>query len=239
MDQYKDFSTEAVLVREQAETILQDKRRVTPLPTTVAELQQRVTELELHSIESDLFQKKEQNRHKNHFQYQALLLNSVGQAVIATDRNGYITFWNSAAEKLYGWSGVEALGRDIMDTIVLEQSKEQGAEIIASLARGESWSGEDMVKHRNGTAIPIHVFDTPVLDESGTLIGIIGVAHDISAQRQAEEHLRRTNQALADFQNAIQQVSIVSKTDKQGVISYFNDKFVAISGLRCSPKAGQ
>lgn len=239
MDQQQNSETEALDLHKQAEKILRDKRQITPLPSTVAELQQLVTDLELRSIESDLHQKKEQSRHKNYSQYQALLLNSVGQAVIATDKNGYITFWNSAAEKLYGWSAEEAIGRDIMDTIALEQSKEQGAEIIASLARGESWSGEDVVMHRNGSAIPIHVYDTPVLDESGTLIGIIGVAHDISAQKQAEEQLRRTNQALADFQNAIQQVSIVSKTDKQGVITYFNDKFVAISGYSALELIGQ
>ncbi|MBL7993417.1 MAG: PAS domain S-box protein [Candidatus Kapabacteria bacterium] len=239
MDQQQNSKTESLDLRTQAEKILHDKRRATPLPSTVAELQQLVTDLELRSIESDLLQKKEQSRHKNYSQYQALLLNSVGQAVIATDRNGYITFWNSAAEKLYGWSTEEALGRDIMDTIALEQSKEQGAEIIASLARGESWSGEDVVRHRNGSAIPIHVYDTPVLDESGALIGIIGVAHDISAQKLAEEQLRRMNKALADFQNAIQQVSIVSKTDKQGVITYFNDKFVAISGYSSYELIGQ
>lgn len=239
MDQQQNSETEALDLHKQAEKILHDKRQITPLPSTVAELQQLVTDLELRSIESDLLQKKKQSRHRNHFQYQALLLNSVGQAVIATDRNGYITFWNSAAEKLYGWSAEEALGRDIMDTIALEQSKEKGAEIIASLARGESWSGEDVVRHRNGSAIPIHVFDTPVLDESGDLIGIIGVAHDISTQKQAEAQLLLSNKALADFQNAIQQVSIVSKADKHGIITYFNDKFVEISGYASEELIGQ
>ncbi len=239
MDQQQNSTTEAVLIRTEAEKILADKRRATPLPSTVAELQQLVTDLELRRIESDLLQQKKLNRHKNHFQYQALLLNAVGQAVIATDKNGFITFWNSAAEKLYGWGAEEAIGRDIMDTIALEQTKEQGAEIIASLARGESWSGEYIVKHRTGAAIPVHVYDTPVLDESGGLIGIIGVAHDISAQKEAEELLRRTNQALADFQNAIQQTSIVSKANPQGIITYFNTKFLAISGYSASELIGQ
>lgn len=239
MNQQQNSTTEAVLIRTEAEKILANKRRATPLPSTVAELQQLVTDLELRSIESDLLQQEELNRHKNHFQYQALLLNSVGQAVVATDKNGFITFWNSAAEKLYGWDAEEAIGRNIMDTIALEQTKEQGAEIIASLARGESWSGEYIVKHRTGTAIPVYVYDTSVLDESGGLIGIIGVAHDMSVQKEAEELLRRTNQALADFQNAIQQTSIVSKANPQGIITYFNTKFLAISGYSASELIGQ
>lgn len=239
MKQFNDFSIDAALVRRQAEKILQDKRRITPLPTTVADLQQRVTELELQRIEADVKRKQLQHQHRNYFEYQATLLHSVGQAVIAVDMNGVITFWNTAAEKLYGWSKEEILGRNIIGTIAFEPSKEQSTEIVTYLTSGESWSGENVVKHRNGSAIPIHVFINPVLDESGTLIGIIGVSHDISERKQYEEHLFRINQVLSNFQDAIQQVSIVSKTDKRGVITYFNDKFVEISGYTSSELIGQ
>ncbi len=50
---------------------------------------------------------------KNRLRLQAQLLDSVNQAVVATDLDGCIVFWNRFAEKLYGWTSEEALGRDV------------------------------------------------------------------------------------------------------------------------------
>src|SRR6185295_8466822 len=74
--------------------------------------------------------------------FQANLLNAVGQAIIATDAAGIVTYVNRAAEHLYGWAAEETRGRTILDVTVPQVSQRQAEEIMAHLSRGESWSGE-------------------------------------------------------------------------------------------------
>ena len=114
------------------------------------------------------------------------LLGVVGQAVVVTDKAGTITYWNAFAEKLYGWSSDEVLGRNIVDVTPAETTQEQATEILASLSRGDSWSGEFMVQKRDGTKFPAYVTDTPVLDEAGAVVSIIGLSLDITERKQVE-----------------------------------------------------
>ena len=69
--------------------------------------------------------------------FQANLLGAVGSAVIATDLNGIVLYWNPAAEKLYGWSSSDALGRNIVDVAPAPQSQEQAGEIMKQLGERE------------------------------------------------------------------------------------------------------
>jgi PAS domain S-box-containing protein len=80
--------------------------------------------------------------------FQATLLNAVGQAVIATDAAGTVTYVNQAAENLYGWRAEEAEGLSILEVTVPQVSQTQATEIMTQLSRGESWSGEFLVQHR-------------------------------------------------------------------------------------------
>ncbi|HEY0006589.1 MAG TPA: PAS domain S-box protein [Pyrinomonadaceae bacterium] len=129
----------------------------------------------------------EQKRAEEAIQFQAHLLDTVEQAVIATDLDGNVSSWNHFAEKLYGWTREEALGHSILDLTPAVGSEEYAAEIMSSLQRGESWSGEIIVRARDGKTFPAMVTDTPVYDEHGTLIGIVGVSADITERKRAEK----------------------------------------------------
>ncbi len=141
-------------------------------------------------------------------QFQARLLDTVEQAVIATDAAGIVTYWNRAAERLYGWSSAEALGRDVGELTVPEIAQSQAQAIMARLQAGESWSGEYSVRRRDGSTFPAIVTDTPVRDSAGALIGIVGIATDISAQKQTEAALR---QALAELRLGHAQLRALSQ----------------------------
>ena len=123
--------------------------------------------------------------------FQGTLLNAVGQAVIATDTAGTVTYVNQAAENLYGWRAVEAEGRSILDVTVPQVSQTQGAEIMTQLSQGESWSGEFLVQHRDGRVFPALVHDSPVFNNKDELIGVIGISSDITERRQAEIRMQR------------------------------------------------
>ncbi|PQV63334.1 PAS domain S-box-containing protein [Abditibacterium utsteinense] len=128
------------------------------------------------------------------------LLNIIGQAVIVTDAAGIVTYWNDFAEKLYGWSSSEALGRNILNLTPADMTKEQGAEIMARLTQGESWSGEFLVQKRDGTPFPAYVINTPVLDQDGQVVSIIGLSLDITERKRAEERLQQSEANLAQAQ---------------------------------------
>ncbi|HYE14116.1 MAG TPA: ATP-binding protein [Pyrinomonadaceae bacterium] len=119
----------------------------------------------------------------------AQLLDAVEQAVIATDLSGTITYWNRHAELLYGWSAAEAVGRNVMEVTPAAASHEQAAEIMARLTEGKSWSGEFLVRRRDGSTFPAHVTDSPILDAEGRLVGVVGLSVDITERVRAEEAL--------------------------------------------------
>ena len=124
--------------------------------------------------------------------YQANLLNTVGQSVIVTELSGKIICWNRFAENLYGWSADEVIGKNIMDVTVSYASKEQAVEIMERLNAGEIWSGDFLVQRRDGTTFPAFVTNTPIVDDQGVLIGIIGASSDVTERKEVEEELRQS-----------------------------------------------
>ncbi|MEW1953060.1 PAS domain S-box protein [Terrabacter sp. NPDC080008] len=103
------------------------------------------------------------------------LLHSLGHAVIATDTQGTVLFWNGAAEQLYGWPSAEAVGRDITEVTVPELSRQAAEEIMTALREGRSWSGGFPVSNRSGQVLHALVTDSGVYRD-GQLIGIVGVS---------------------------------------------------------------
>ncbi|MCA1632966.1 MAG: CHASE domain-containing protein [Acidobacteria bacterium] len=138
----------------------------------------------------------ERKRSEEAIRFQAHLLNTVEQAVIATDLEGKITYWNQYAGRLYGWPAAEAVGRNIMEVTPAETTYEQAAEIMAQLSAGRAWSGEFVVRRRDGATFPALVTDTPIHDEDGTLIGMVGISIDITDRQQLEAQLRARAEEL-------------------------------------------
>jgi PAS domain S-box-containing protein len=145
----------------------------------------------------------ERRRADRAIKFQAHLLDTVEQAVIATDLDGKITYWNRFAEKLYGWSREEALGRQIIEVASAQQTREQAAEIMRQLQKGNGWSGEFLVQRRDGTTFPAMVTTSPIYDESGRLIGMLGISFDITERKQAEARLVYQANLLANVHDAI------------------------------------
>lgn len=135
--------------------------------------------------------------------FQADLLDTV-QQVIATDLKGNITHWNEFAENLYGWSSAETIGRSILEIIPSKTLQEQASEIMSHLKEGKSWSGEILLRRKDGTMFPAMVNDSPVYDDRGTLIGAVGISFDISARKIAEEVLQASNKELQQLNEELQ-----------------------------------
>jgi PAS domain S-box-containing protein len=148
----------------------------------------------------------ERKQAEEEIRFQAHLLDAVEQAVIATDLEGTVIYWNSFAERLFGWSAEEALNANIIDLTPAAALRDQAAEIFSSLRKGQSWSGEFVVKRRDGTEFPALVTDSPIFDDDGQLIGMVGVSVDNTSRRHTEEEreklLAREQQARAEAEDA-------------------------------------
>ena len=88
---------------------------------------------------------------QNEIKFQVDLINNVGQAIVATDLQGTVIYWNNAAEKIYGWLSSEAIGQNIIHLTPAQQTKEQAIDSMQKLSMGQTWAGEFLVKRKDGT----------------------------------------------------------------------------------------
>jgi PAS domain S-box-containing protein len=100
-------------------------------------------------------------------------------AVIATQDDGAILFWNRGAKRLYGWSEAEAIGRNVVEVTPAVQSRAEAAEIMEVLGRGEPWEGEILLRKRDGAPFRAFVADFPLAVAGQAAAIIVGASAPI------------------------------------------------------------
>jgi diguanylate cyclase (GGDEF)-like protein/PAS domain S-box-containing protein len=121
--------------------------------------------------------------------FQAQLLEAAGEAIIATDADGVITYANKAAEALYGWSPLEMVGQPSAATTMPDEFAERAETIVAELRTGRRWTGDLIRRRKDGTPFCAHVTATPLLAVGGALQAIIAVSSDVTDRVEAERIL--------------------------------------------------
>lgn len=163
-------------------------------------------------------------------QFPARLLNMVEQAVIASDLDGRIVYWNRFAEKLYGWNASETMGREVGDVIINPDWIDRAAEIMDRLRQGESFAGEFSLRRKDGTTFPAMVTTSGIWNEDGELIGLVGISSDLTERKRAEEALRESEQRYRTlFEDTINPILVI---DKEGNYVASND--AALEFLECT-----
>jgi PAS domain S-box-containing protein len=118
-----------------------------------------------------------------------LLLDQIDAAVVVTDLDGVVIRWNPGAERLYGWSQAEALGRDVLDLTTGGEDRAPADEILQDLRAGGSWAGELWLRRKDGSRVAARVRDTPLRAPDGRRIGIVGVSVDVTDRWDAQRRL--------------------------------------------------
>ena len=123
-------------------------------------------------------------------------LEAVKAAIIITDSEGTITYWNPFAHELYGWRSKEVVGQNIREITVSGETRAEAEAHLAALNAGKAWSGEFEVRCKDGRMLTALVTLSPMADEQGTTVGIVGVSQDLSGRKQVEEDLRLVREEL-------------------------------------------
>jgi len=152
-------------------------------------------------IELALYKHQADRQLREQREWLRVTLNSIGDAVIATDAAGRITFINPVAESLTGWRAEDAIGRPIPSVfrIVNEQTGEALEEPVAAVlraGRAVPLANHTALVAKDGRRVPIEDSAAPITDAAGRVIGVVLVFHDVTAKRRSQEALRRINETL-------------------------------------------
>ncbi|MBL9169498.1 MAG: PAS domain S-box protein [Verrucomicrobiales bacterium] len=124
----------------------------------------------------------------------AAIVESSDDAIISKDLNGLITSWNRGAERLFGYSAQEIIGKPITTLMLPEHSQEE-PNILRRIRRGERIANYDTVRRRkNGSLVEISLTISPIKDAHGRIVGASKIVRDITEQKQSERKLEQAHQ---------------------------------------------
>ena len=127
----------------------------------------------------------------------AAVVDSSDDAIISKTLDGTITAWNRGAEKVFGYSASEAVGKPMLMLIPPERANEE-SDILARIGRGESVVHFETVRVRkDGNQIHVSATISPIRDSTSAIVGASTIARDITARKQAEQQLAGQAEELA------------------------------------------
>jgi len=154
-------------------------------------------------------------------------LKSINESISITDTNNRILFVNAAFLKTYGYTEDELIGQDIS----MVRSSENDPEVVANILDitvNKGWQGELMNRKKDGTDFPIMLSTTIINDENGEVIGMVGVAIDISDRKKSEKLLRESEEK---YRNLIETMPDgVYRSTHEGKFVELNNAMVKILG---------
>jgi PAS domain S-box-containing protein len=218
--------TEQKLMYAVARDVTESKHAMVQLETTTAQLASSEAQFRQ---QSNLLQ---------------LLIDSIGDGIIAADENSNFLLFNPAAQDIFGMGATEyrpnewsaKYGLFLPDTV----TPFPPAEIpLARTVRGEAVDDVDLFTRHAGKpdGLWVKINGRPLKDETGALKGGVVVCRNVTEQRASQQRMQqlaeaqeRLLQELKTRQNALDEAAIVSETDLQGLITYANERFMEISG---------
>lgn len=192
-------------------------------------------ERELHTcIEISLYKHKMEKKLRKSEEWFSTTLKSIGEAVIATDIEGNITYMNPIAERLTGWKSEDALNKKIDEVYKVRDEDEESREVsenpvINAVKNKEvvEQTGNHLLTTADGE-IPIDYNAAPLIDDKGDCAGGVLVFKDISERRKAEETIKQR----LEFEKTIADISsqFVGIFDINYTIEYALEKMSNLCG---------
>ncbi|MDF2431661.1 MAG: hypothetical protein JWP44_1292 [Mucilaginibacter sp.] len=156
------------------------------------------------------------------------IVESSDDAIISKSLDGIITSWNAGAEKIFGYTENEIIGKHISTLIPLSLRDEEDL-IIGNIRAGKKVDHFQTVRvHRSGREIQISLTVSPVKNSYGKIIGASKIARDISESLAAEKKIRQSAERLQILNNIGKVIS--EKLDVQSILQHVTDATTRITG---------
>src|SRR3954463_10872074 len=150
------------------------------------------------------------------FRHLARVVESSDDAIVSKDLDGIITSWNRAAERMFGYTAEEAIGRSIRMIIPADRQGE-GDDGLAPVRAGRAVTHFETVRqHKDGSLIDLSLTVSPIYDDAGVVIGASKIARDVTARKRTAFDMRRLAAVVQSSDDAI-----VTKT-LDGIITSWN-----------------
>src|SRR5262252_4041404 len=164
------------------------------------------------------------------------ICDSAREAIIARTLEGIVTRWNRAAERIFGYSADEVLGKSV-DIIVPAANSKHEHEIVERIRRGERTEDYETSRlHKDGRIISVCVTFSPIRDEIGHVVGVLTVENDIG-ERKKFEAAERDRLFLASIVSSAYD-AIVSK-DLDGIVTSWNKAAESLFGYTAEEMIGK
>jgi PAS domain S-box-containing protein len=162
----------------------------------------------------DLTELKRAEEAGNHL---AAVVESSSDAIVSKDVNGVIKSWNRAAERLFGYTAEEVIGKSVTTLIPADHLDEE-PQILARIRSGERVESFETIRQRkDGSLVPVSLTISPVRDSSGRIVGASKIARDISASKESEHRIhmlmREVNHRVKNQYSVI--LSMIRETNKR------------------------
>jgi two-component system CheB/CheR fusion protein len=127
----------------------------------------------------------------------AAIVESSDDAIISKDLNGIVISWNQAAEKMFGYSAREMIGRSIT-TIIPPELQDDERKILETIGRGERIEHFETVRlTKSGEPIDVSLTISPIRDEAGRVTGAAKISRDITQEKKTEQALRTSERLVS------------------------------------------
>ena len=181
-------------------------------------------EKEAHRIiEMALYKHKMEKKLKESEEWLSTTLKSIGDAVIATDADGYVKFVNPVAEVLTGWKQEYVIEKPLKElfNIISEKTGKKVEDPVTMVIRegvAVGLANHTILIAKDGTEMPVTGSGSPIKDSEGSIIGVVLVFRDITEQRKMEEELQKIQK--------LESIGILAG----GIAHDFNNNLTAILG---------